>query len=109
MKAKAVSMDMKISPSNRTTPQDSDAGGGFSDILGNVSSDTRKQPGTSGSSRRDPAEGTGFRGEFRYTERASERTTDRRERTSLRRSSEKPEKHRMKAWSTSSCRRQPSS
>lgn len=76
MKTKAVSMDMKIGPSNRTRPQDSEAGGGFSDILGNVSSDTRKQPGTSGSSKREPAEVKSFRGEFRYTEKASERTSD---------------------------------
>ena len=79
MVTKAVSMEMKVNSSNRAGQQNNGADGGFSDILGNVSSENRKQPGTSGSSRQDSPQGRSFGTEFRYTEKASARTPDSRD------------------------------
>ncbi len=76
MVTKAVSMDLTVSPSNRTRPQDGEASGGFSDILGSVNPENRKQAGTSGSSRREASEGSNPGGEFRFADKASSKTAD---------------------------------
>ena len=69
MVTKAVNMDLKVNAPNGNKPRETD--GGFSDVLGNVSSENRKQQGLSNSSRKD------FGKEFSFTQKASERAVDR--------------------------------
>ena len=64
MVTKAVNMDLKVNAPNGSKPRDGD--GGFSDVLGSVSSDNRRQQGLTDSSRKD------FRKEFSFTQKASE-------------------------------------
>ena len=64
MVTKAVNMDLKVNAPNGAKPRESE--GGFSDVLGNVSSDNRRQQGLTNSSRKD------FGKEFSFTQKASE-------------------------------------
>jgi hypothetical protein len=59
-------MDLKVNTPNGAKQRE--GGGGFSDVLGNVSSDDRKQQGLTNSSRKEPAKA------FSYTQKASEAT-----------------------------------
>ena len=60
-----VSMDVKVGGPGNNKARETD--GGFSDVLGSASSESRKQPGLSGSARND------VRNDFGYTRKASER------------------------------------
>ena len=74
MITKAVSMDVKLGSSNRTRPQESGSDNGFSDVLGSVGKDSgRKQQGLSERGG-EVRHGHEFGKEFRFAERASERT-----------------------------------
>ena len=64
MVTNAVNMDLKVNAPNGAKQRDGD--GGFSDVLGNVSSDNRRQQGLTNSSRKE------FGSEFGYTQKASE-------------------------------------
>ena len=64
MVTNAVNMDLKVNAPNGAKQRDGD--GGFSDVLGNVSSDNRRQQGLTNSSRKD------FGKEFSFTQKASE-------------------------------------
>lgn len=77
MITKAVSMDVKLGSSNRTRPQDGGSDNGFSDVLGSVGKDSgRKQQGLSERGG-DVQRGREFGKEFRFAERASNRTVSR--------------------------------
>jgi flagellar hook-length control protein FliK len=60
-----VSMDVKVNSPGGSKARETD--GGFSDVLGSVSTESRKQPGLSDSGRND------IRKEFGYTRKAAER------------------------------------
>jgi len=64
MVTKAVNMDLKVNSPSGAKQRDGD--GGFSDVLGSVSSENRRQQGLSNSSRKD------FGKEFSFTRKASE-------------------------------------
>lgn len=73
MVTNAVKMDLKVNAPNGA--KQLDGGGGFSDMLGNVSADNeRRQPGLSSSDDRS------FGKEFRYTKKAADNVSEIRER-----------------------------
>lgn len=74
MVTKAVSMDLKVGAAAKAKQQDSDSG--FSDVLGNVKSENRRQQGLTDSSRSD-VRNRDFGKEFGFTQRASESTKGR--------------------------------
>ena len=61
-----VSMDVKVGGPGSTKARETD--GGFSDVLGSASSESRKQPGLSGSGRND------LQKDFGYTRKAADTT-----------------------------------